>query len=398
MELFQASKQWANRPADERFSSIDEMHNVCLSYKNASKAFYYNLKDMNVVEAPNGKDVLVEGVVDQPINLTHWAFGQLCAKADAPASYLRTLPAELVVRCLNNGLTNLYKSKGQTIFDGDGPADQQVMVYRPEDNPLARSFMSWKYKRIWNADVTERLKILLDMGWRVPPARPAFPDMPGVRPATEDDVLNDAAFSLSIKVGDLIAPAGLYASDHDMFAFLVDPSRPISEGAGEPLYRGMFLSNSEVGAGVIALTTFLYRHVCGNHIVWGASNVKVFRRKHMGEVNTIFDDEFSSWVKQYSNSLESDDIKMIAAAQQTILGDSVEDVVDTILNKRIKVGKRLLTDAFHETERHSEDGNPHSVWGMLNGLTRLSQDTDYADERVKIDIAAGDLMKLVSVN
>ena len=49
-------------------------------------------------------------------------------------------------------------------------------------------------------------------------------DDPAARPATEADVLEDrdGGGGLSINISDMIAPAGLYASDRDMFAFLIN--------------------------------------------------------------------------------------------------------------------------------------------------------------------------------
>ena len=49
-------------------------------------------------------------------------------------------------------------------------------------------------------------------------------------------------------------PSGLYASDHDMFAFLVAPDRVISDGGGGSLMRGIFVRNSEVGDAALSVT------------------------------------------------------------------------------------------------------------------------------------------------
>ena len=399
MELFKAHKNWAQRPVDERFSTIDEMYNFCSSYKSNSKSHFYSLKNMRaMVDSNDENEVVINGVTDKPMKTTHWAFGQLCAKANAPASYLRTLPADLTVKCLNLGFDRALKEKtiDSTLWENSSPEDQQALVYQPDGSILARAFLTWRYKRIWNADVIERLQVLLDQGWQIPPARPAFPNQPGTRPATEDDIIKGSMFSLSIKIGDLIAPAGLCASDRDMFAFLVDPNHYIDQG-GEKLFRGMFVDNSEVGASSIGLTTFYWRHICGNLIVWGAENVKVMRHKHMGEVNSIFDTEFESWVHNYQNSSIAKDTEYINAAKKTILGDTLEDIVDTVASKRIKLGKRLLESAYVTATQHPEDGNPHSIWGIFNGLTRVSQEIGYMDERLKIDRNAAELMKLISI-
>jgi hypothetical protein len=41
-------------------------------------------------------------------------------------------------------------------------------------------------------------------------------------------------------------------------------------------------------------------------------------------------------------------------------------------------------DAFDYADFYSdEDGDPRTVWGMKQGITRLSQELQYADERVQ---------------
>jgi hypothetical protein len=82
--------------------------------------------------------------------------------------------------------------------------------------------------------VTERLSELPETGWRVPPARLAQGDDRQARPATASDVLDDreGGGGLSINLGDMIAPAGLYASDRDMFVFMVNEKNPIEDGRG----------------------------------------------------------------------------------------------------------------------------------------------------------------------
>jgi len=46
----------------------------------------------------------------------------------------------------------------------------------------------------------------------------------------------------------MISPAGIYASDHDMFSFLVNEEYRIDDGSDGGLARGFFVQNSEVGA------------------------------------------------------------------------------------------------------------------------------------------------------
>ena len=80
-------------------------------------------------------------------------------------------------------------------------------------------------------------------------------------------------------------PSGAYLGDRDMFLFLVDGNRNLddpTDGSQAGLFRGFMLRNSDVGAAALSLDVFLFRAVCGNHIIWGFHHVAGFRRRHVG--------------------------------------------------------------------------------------------------------------------
>ena len=62
-----------------------------------------------------------------PMDLTHWSMGQFSTYADAPASYLRTLPPELAAACINQGLSR---------YHGE---DVQLMTQRGDNGPTMRA-------------------------------------------------------------------------------------------------------------------------------------------------------------------------------------------------------------------------------------------------------------------
>lgn len=108
------------------------------------------------------------------------------------------------------------------------------------------------YGRIWDADVADALSEAIEgSSWHAPLAYGG-------------------------------EPAGLYASDRDMFVFLVSDENPV-EIANARLGRGFFCWNSETGAPTFGLTTFLYNYVCGNHIVWEAEQVQELRIIHRNQ-------------------------------------------------------------------------------------------------------------------
>ena len=61
----------------------------------------------------------------------------------------------------------------------------------------------------------------------------------------------------------------IYASDHDVFLFLVDDLKPIEAGLlpdGSPdlYFRGFYCWNSVVGATTLGIASFYLRAVCEN--------------------------------------------------------------------------------------------------------------------------------------
>ena len=382
MELFRASKQWSTRPADERFGSLKEMYDACKGYADVSRTStvpYANLR----VETADG-EVQLTGKTGTLAKLTHWAFGQLSRVVGAPADYLRRLPATLAVQNLNHGLKER----------ADGEA-QASLLFHQNGGLLLRAITSPEYARIWNHDIVGRLVDLQGAGWRVPPARPALKDQPGTRPATEADVLEVGESGLSVKVGDLIAPAGLYASDHDMFAFLINEKNRVNDGSDQGLSRGFFAWNSEVGGGVFGVMSFLYRTICGNHIVWGASKVNEIRIRHIGEANDKAWMNLAVEVRRYADSSVSDLEAKISKARRYEIAATKEDVLDTLFKARIGTQK-LLAEAYDVAEKHIDtDGAPTTAWGFVQGMTRLSQQSSFADKRNEIDRSAAKVLEIV---
>ena len=381
MELFKASAQWAKRPDDERFSSLEDLHTVTKGYADIAKTSTVPYSSLRT-EVVDG-DVKLAGKTGIFAKLTHWSFGQLSRIAEAPADYLRELPATLAVQNLNHGL----KEKSS-------PTQAHLMFHQNGELVL-RSATSDRYDRIWNHEVISRLIPLQADGWRTPPARPALIGQKGARPAALADIsLRPGTSGLAVKLGDMIAPSGLYASDHDMFAFLVNENYIINDGTPEGLARGFFVENSEVGASAFKLTQFLYRYVCGNHIVWGAEKVKEISVRHIGDANGKAWANLQIGIKKYAESSASDLEAKIKQARTFEIAKTKDEVLDKLFNMRL-TSRKTLEAGYDIAETYSDlDGSPRTVWGMVQGLTRTSQLTAYADQRNGIDRVAGKLMEM----
>jgi hypothetical protein len=179
-----------------------------------------------------------------------------------------------------------------------------------------------------------------------------------------------------------------------MFAFLVNEKYRINDGTDQGLCRGFFVENSEVGDGAFNLWTFLYRGVCGNHIVWGAKNLQKISVRHVGSANAIAWNKLAVMVQRYADGSASELEAQISIARRFEIAAKKEDLLDLLFNQKIGT-RKLLEAAYNKAEEHSEvDGSPRSAWGFAQGMTRISQESEYTDKRVEIDRAAAKVIQI----
>lgn len=361
MELFHASHQWATRPADQRFSSFDELYAVTAAYAaqaGESKTPWQDLR----VEAV-GDDLQLIGKAAVPARITHYAFGQLSQRASAPAGYLRELPVALAAQNLNYGL----KHRG-----GD---DQAQLLFHTNGGLLLRAATGEGYARIWNYEVAQRLQEAAEKHDLVP-ARQTF-TWGGEALAPESE-----------------RPAALYASDHDLWAFAMSRDRVLQDPTGAALHRGIIVSNSEVGAASLKIQGFFFRDLCANHIIWGAKDLAEIRLTHVGNIRGRWL-EATVEMRKYLDSPAGFDEAALQAISRVKIGGTKDDVLDAVFGKyaSLKLSRKLI-GAGYDAAVPEQDGDPNTVWGLAQGLTRHSQTIPYADERQQVDRAAGKLLEV----
>jgi len=393
MELFAANRQWSNRPADERFWTVTEAYEACKHYADTAREVLVPATGLPVVRMAD-ENIGLQLNTKTRASLTNYAFSQLCKRAGAPTDYIAKLSTTTAVACLDEGLAKYEAPEGQE-------GKQAKLLVHENGRIVARAITSEGYSRVWNWQVFDKLRAVEANGWRVAPARPNGAPGMKTRKATAADVVQGGS-GVSVKVGDTIAPAGLYASDHDMFAFLVNEERNIDDGSDGGLNRGFFVSNSEVGAGSLKITYFLYRNVCGNHIVWGAKDVVDVNIRHVGEAWGRFEADVMPRLKDYADQGARDDESRIRKAMKFSMGKTADEVLDTVFGLLPRrnglpsgMNKKIILSAITEGEKlEAVDGSPYTLWGFTNSLTRLSQATPFADRRTFLDRFAGELVNL----
>lgn len=356
--LGQANAQWATRRADESYLSVEALHAAVETRtaraKEAPHVPYSSLR----VEAQDG-DVKLIGKANVPASLTHWSFGQLSSRVGAPAGFLRELPATLTAQVLNNRLAERGAEAGEC-----------KMLLDVNGSFSVRALTGPDYSRIWDRGVTQRALALADQGWQPAP----ITELASGRPTR-----------------------GLYASDHDVFLFLVDNDRRVFETApGGGLSRGVMIANSEVGDKSFWVLTFLYSYVCANHNVWGVDGVNELRIRHVGNADDRAFHQLAVELRKYAQGSASEDEARIRRCMAHEIAPTKDALLDKLFaSKALSLSRGIIGEAYQLAEQHSDwYGSPRSAWGIGNGLTEAARAIPYADARVKVERAAGKVFEM----
>jgi len=211
------SSEWFSRPADKGYLSLSDLFSAVHDRAERSRTRTVESAGIRVEASRHDAErlALVLPGSDRPVAPTHWSFGQLVSLVSAPAAYLRQLPAPLAGINLQYDLTEQVK----TLETDDGRTELRA-VTGPD------------YGRIHDHELVSAIQRIAGNGtgdtrWKVP----------GVL---------DWSTGLYIPRVDVTRDTTtLYASDRDVFLFLVDDLNPIEAGRlpdGSPdfYFRGFY--------------------------------------------------------------------------------------------------------------------------------------------------------------
>jgi len=175
---------------------------------------------------------------------------------------------------------------------------------------------------------------------------------------------------------------------------------------GDVVQAGIVISNSEVGAGSVRIEPMIYRLVCQNGMIAADSSI---RKYHVGRGHDVDDirelltsearmaDDKAFWLKvrdliraAFDRELFCTIIRrMEDAAARRIVTDNLTKVVEIASEKL-----RLSEGNKQSVLRHLVEGGDLSQYGMVNAITRTSQDVDDYDEATELERAGGKLLEL----
>ena len=359
--LMQASRQWASRPADERYTSLVDMKSHFENQRANSKGAVVSSRRIQIEPTEDNKGIVVTGPNGAAYAPTNWAFGQLAQLGAAPAGYLRTLPAPIAADCINYGLQ----------FKRD-IEDVGVLLYKNGGDPVLRAATGPNYGRIWNAEIMRSLVGRFGDGitgdFRVP-----------------------GEFGQAVTVTK--ENTTLFAGDRDMFVFLADEEHRIEvpnrrDGKSGQMARGFFVANSEVGAATLWLATFLFDYACSNRIVWGARDYKEVTIRHTSGAPDRFLEELEPALISYANSSTESITTAIAKAKLARL-----DNVDEFLRKRFSSS---VTERVKQAHLEDEGRPIETIWDATTGVTAYARTIKYQDERVAVEREGGRILDMAA--
>lgn len=372
--ISRVSSEWFSRPDDERFLSLGDLH-----------AKVRDRADNAITRVIESRAVRVEARTDDPERLllhvpgngdpvapTHWSFGQLCSLVGAPASYLRSLPAPLAGINMQHGLIN-HRGEQVKLLETQNGRSELRAVTGPD------------YGRIWDHELVAAVMKIAGNGtgdtrWKVP------------------GVLDWSTMHYNPAVDVTRDNTTLYASDRDVFLFLVDDLNPIEAGHlpnGEPdlYFRGFYSWNSEVGSKTLGMATFYLRAVCMNRNLWGVENFEEISIRHSKFAANRFAHEAAPALSRFADSSPQGFITGIKAARERIVARKDEDR-ETFLRKagfsKAETGKVIATVL-------AEEGHPpQSVYDFVQGITAMARTRTNQDSRLELESKARRLLERVN--
>jgi hypothetical protein len=368
------SSEWFARPADERYLSLTDLRN---SIKTRSERSRTRIVESEAIRVEANRDdaerlsLMLPGA-DAPLAPTHWSFGQLAGLVGAPATYLRQLPAPLAGINLQYGLTSHRAEQMKTLEIENGRVELRA-VTGPD------------YGRIFDHELVEAVQRIAGNGtgdtrWKVP----GVLDWSTRIYNPHADITEDTTT--------------LYASDRDVFLFLVDDLNPIEAGKlpdGSPdlYFRGFYCWNSEVGARTLGIASFYLRAVCQNRNLWGVEDFEEITIRHSKYAASRFAYEAEPALIQFADSSPMPFVNGIKTARERIVARDDEDRT-AFLRKR--GFSKAETTRIIDTVLLEEGRPPESIFDFVQGITRVARDKPHQDTRLDMEGKAKKLLDLAA--
>lgn len=394
------SKQWMSRPADEKFLSLEDLADAMKARAERMVEKTLKISDLEVVSPEilesDSKQVALSKfnqiqIATIPVDKrssadeglvapTHWAFGQLATLAKAPAGWLRTMPGINVA----NDLTYVLRYNRGV---------DEIKLYA--DDLEACAVTGPDYGRIFNWEVAEAVNgatcgVTGDHRWKVP-----------------------GMLDWSTMVYDPLHPVTkdtttLFGNDRGVFIFLCQDLAPIEigklpDGSPDLVFRGFYITNSEVGAGKLKIGAMYLRAICCNRIMWGVEAFEELEMRHTKYAPGRFIEEAMPALRSFAEGSTTKLIDGVNKARDAIVAETKEKAINFVVARGLGAKKaaviydRIARDEWHVgADEDIPEGHAVSVWDLSQGITSIARDEPNFDTRMELEKFAGSLLDRVA--
>lgn len=375
------SMQWMSRPHDQRFLSLTELADYKRKFYEGSWEGRSDSKQVEIIapEIKTREDMhklrvgLTTGEGDtqrvHEVAPSNWAFGQLAALGKSPAAFLRELPSPIVSDVLTWRLRHAREV-------------EQIKFYG--DTELLHAATGPDYGRIPDFEVVEAVQQVAGDGtgshrWKIPGVLDWSTNLYDPKaPVTKDSTT-------------------LYASDRDLFMFLVDDLNPIEVGKlqnGDPdlMFRGFYLQNSEVGSKALKLAAFYLRAVCMNRNLWGVEHFEDITIRHSRLAPDRWLQQAQPALRSYSEGSAKTLVEGVAMAKGAKVATDDEEALAFLNSRNFS---RSAAKAILETVEKEEGHKARSIWDMAQGITAYARNVPNTDDRIGVEMEAKRLLDRV---
>ncbi|QUY45778.1 DUF932 domain-containing protein [Acaryochloris marina] len=305
---------------------------------------------------PDGSITVESEEVEETFTTTEHTHGQISQRLSIPLKYYRRMQStapQLLAENVNHWFNTNHERRMIRTLDGS-----------------ARAFLSDRYRRVDNFEIAE----------------------------TVLPVLNE--------FGDGLKIVSVGLTDSRLYIKAINERVQLDVKKGDAVQAGVVISNSEIGLGSIRVEPLVFRLICLNGMI---SQDHSFKKYHVGRqvgesdaAMELFSDE----------TMQADDRALLLKIRDMVRGaadvakftqivDRMRDATERKIEGNPVTAVEVLGDKLNVNQEeksgiltHLIQGGDLTAYGMMNAVTRTSQDVESYDRATELETMGSQVLSL----